>query len=200
MAKNRFAQPLYGKIIYIFETDLNKADLSTIFDPKTYWIDVTGIDCEVGYVQEYQEGVGIVWVKPPNTELTLEAAQTHQVALMKAERDQREIAVIEYNDKPFDFDDKARERMRIAKEALENGILNSDPSSTLWTCADESAVRMTVADFENINNLAATRSTLLHYQYRKLKVKIIACTDITSVQAISFDTDCSDIDLAQVTG
>ena len=59
MAKNRFAQPLYGKIIYIFETDLKMAELSTIFSPKTYWIDVTGIDCEVGYIQEFREGKGI---------------------------------------------------------------------------------------------------------------------------------------------
>ena len=72
MIKNRFAQPLYGKIVYIFETDLKMEDLSTIFDPSTYWIDVTGIDCEVGYIQSYKEGVGIVWVAPPNEERTFE--------------------------------------------------------------------------------------------------------------------------------
>jgi hypothetical protein len=72
MAKNRFAQPLYGKIIYIFETDLKMEELSTIFSPKTYWIDVTGIDCEVGYIQEFREGEGVVWVAPPNEERTFE--------------------------------------------------------------------------------------------------------------------------------
>lgn len=194
MAKNRFAQPLYGKIIYIFETDLKKEDLATIFDPKTYWIDVTNIDCEVGYIQEYKEGVGIVWVKPPDTEPTLESEKTHKEAQMKAERDLREVAVIEYKDKLFDYDDKARERMRIAKEDLENiGV-----ASRLWTCADESITEVTVADFEAINSLAATRSEELHFQYRKLKVKIKACTDIQSVQAISFDMDCSDVDLGLV--
>lgn len=194
MAKNRFAQPLYGKIIYIFETDLEKADLATIFDPKTYWIDVTNIDCEVGYIQEYKEGVGIVWVKPPNTEPSLESEKAHKEAQMKAERDLREVTVIEYKDKLFDYDDKARERMRIAKEDLEN----TGVTSRLWTCADESIVEVTVADFEEINSLAATRSEELHFQYRKLKVKIKACTDIPSVQAISFDTDCSDVDLGLV--
>lgn len=194
MAKNRFAQPLYGKIIYIFETDLEKADLATIFDPKTYWIDVTNIDCEVGYIQEYKEGVGIVWVKPPDTEPTLESEKAHKEALMKAERDLREVAVIEYKDKLFDYDDKARERMRIAKEDLEN----TGVASRLWTCADESITEVTVADFEAINSLAATRSEELHFQYRKLKVKIKACTDISSVQAIFFDTDCSDVDLGLV--
>lgn len=194
MAKNRFAQPLYGKIIYIFETDLNKEDLSTIFDPKTYWIDVTGLDCEVGYIQEYKEGVGIVWVKPPDTEPTLESEKAHKVAQMKAERDSREVAIIEYNGKLFDYDDKARERMRIAKEDLESSGVTSRP----WTCADDSIAMVSVADFVAINSLAATRSEKLHFQYRKLKVKINACTDITSVQAISFDTDCSDVVLQAV--
>ena len=196
MAKNRFAQPLYGKIIYIFETDLEKADLATIFDPKTYWIDFTNIDCEVGYIQEYKEGVGIVWVKPPDTEPTLESEKVHKEAQMKAERDLREVAVIEYKDKLFDYDDKARERMRIAKEDLEN----TGVSSRLWTCADESITEVTVADFEAINSLAATRSEDLHFQYRTLKVNIQACTDISSVQAISFDTACSDVDFGPVLG
>ena len=66
MAKNRFAQPLYGKIIYIYETDLEKDQLATIFDPSTYWIDVTGLDCEVGYILEYVEGGGLRFVPPPN--------------------------------------------------------------------------------------------------------------------------------------
>lgn len=189
MSKNRFAQPLYGKIIYIFETDLEKADLATIFDPKTYWIDVTNIDCEVGYIQEYKEGVGIVWVKPPDTEPTLESEKAHKEAQMKAERDAREVAIIEYSGKPLDYDDKARERMRIAQADLEN----TGVTSKLWTCANDDVAALTVEDFKAINSLAAQRSTELHYQYRKLKTKIDACADIAAVQAITFDTDCSDI-------
>ena len=61
MAKNRFAQPLYGKIIYIYETNLTMEQLPTIFDPSTYWIDVTGLDCEVGYLVSFKEGVGLVF-------------------------------------------------------------------------------------------------------------------------------------------
>lgn len=84
MAKNRFAQPLYGKIIYIFETDLKMEELSTIFSPKTYWIDVTGIDCEVGYIQEFREGEGIVWVAPPNEEYTFEEEQARMLEKVNA--------------------------------------------------------------------------------------------------------------------
>lgn len=62
---NRFAQPLYGKIIDIFETNLKMEELSTVFDPSTYWIDVTGVECEVGYLVEYKAGVGLVFAPPP---------------------------------------------------------------------------------------------------------------------------------------
>lgn len=166
MARNRFAQPLYGKIIYIYETDLTMDQLSTIFDPGTYWIDVTGLDCEVGYIQDYKEGVGIVWVAPPNqAPLTFEEAKDNKIALMKAERDAREVAIITYKDITLDYDDKARERLRIAREAVEDNNL----PGILWTCADNSRAVLTLEDFKNINSIAAERSTQLHDQYNLLK-------------------------------
>lgn len=65
---NRYAQLLYGKVLYIFETHLKKEDLPTIFDPSTYWVDVTGQDCEVGYIAAFADGVGIVLSPPPEPE------------------------------------------------------------------------------------------------------------------------------------
>lgn len=186
MARNRFAQPLYGKIIYIYETDLEKEQLATIFDPSTYWIDVTGIDCEVGYILEYVEGGGLRFVPPPNDgPLSLEETKANKIALMKAERDNRETAIIEYKDITLDYDDKARERMRIAQQALEDNNIESQ----LWTCADNVQVLLTVQDFKNINTLAAQRSGALHVQYNKLKEYINSLTTIEEVDAVTFDTE-----------
>lgn len=88
MAKYRYAQPLYGKIIYIYETDLPFEELSTVFDPKTYWIDVTGQDCEVGYIAKYEEGGGIVFAAPESivepTETEKEAARVKATLETKA--------------------------------------------------------------------------------------------------------------------
>lgn len=84
MAKNRFAQPLYGKIIYIYETNLTMEQLPTIFDPSTYWIDVTGLDCEVGYILEYVEGGGLSFVPPPNKEYTFEELKAQKLELVDA--------------------------------------------------------------------------------------------------------------------
>lgn len=84
MSKNRFAQPLYGKIIYIFETNLTMEQLPTIFDPSTYWIDVTGLDCEVGYIVSFKEGVGLVLEPPPNEEYTFEELKAQKLELVDA--------------------------------------------------------------------------------------------------------------------
>lgn len=84
MSKNRFAQPLYGKIIYIFETNLTMEQLPTIFDPSTYWIDVTGLDCEVGYLVSFKEGVGLVLTPPLNEEYTFEELKAQKLELVNA--------------------------------------------------------------------------------------------------------------------
>lgn len=84
MAKNRFAQPLYGKIIYIYETNLTMEQLPTIFDPSTYWIDVTGLDCEVGYLVSFKEGVGLVLAPPPNEEYTFEELKAQKLEIVDA--------------------------------------------------------------------------------------------------------------------
>lgn len=84
MSKNRFAQPLYGKIIYIYETNLTMEQLPTIFDPSTFWIDVTGLDCEVGYLVSFQEGVGLVLTPPPNEEYTFDELKAQKLELVDA--------------------------------------------------------------------------------------------------------------------
>lgn len=62
--KYRYAQLLYGKVIYIYETELKKEDLYTVFSPDIYWVDVTGQKCEVGYITEFKEGLGVVFTPP----------------------------------------------------------------------------------------------------------------------------------------
>lgn len=84
MTKNRFAQPLYGKVIYIFETNLTMEQLPIIFDPSTFWIDVTGLDCEVGYLVSFKEGIGLVLTPPPNEEYTFDELKAQKLELVDA--------------------------------------------------------------------------------------------------------------------
>lgn len=64
---NRFAQLLYGEVIFIFETEMPMEQLSTIFSPQTYWVDVTDKECEVGDIVTYDNEKGFVFSKPTTT-------------------------------------------------------------------------------------------------------------------------------------
>ena len=190
MAKNRFAQPLYGKIIYIFETDLKMEELSSIFSPKTYWIDVTGIDCEVGYIQEFREGEGIVWVAPPNEEYTFEDLKANKVELMKAERDRIQELPIEYNGKSFDYNKESLQKLNEAKDCLEG-----TEDIQIWICADNSLTYLNYNDIMAIKRLGKERSNNVHIQYAKLKYLIEMAKTAEEVEEITFETDTSTIPL-----
>lgn len=118
-------------------------------------------------------------------ESSLEEVKTNKKNTLKWERDRRETLPITYKDKSFDYDDKARERMRIAQQALED---NNIPSQT-WTCADNSITELTVTDFKALNTLAAQRSGQLHEQYNKLKVYVDTLKTVEAIEAVIFDTE-----------
>lgn len=64
---NRFAQLLYGEVLYIFETEMPMEQLSTIFSPETYWVDVTDKQCEVGDTVTFDNENGFVFTKKEDT-------------------------------------------------------------------------------------------------------------------------------------
>lgn len=132
----------------------------------------------------------------PASTPTLEDLKILKIERLKIERDHREVDKIVYNDNIFDFDDKARERMRIARADL----LSSNVSERLWTCADDKVVSLSVLDFDNINSLAATRSEQLHFQYRKLKIVVQQCKTLEALEHINFDTDCSHVEVEVTNG
>lgn len=102
---------------------------------------------------------------------------------LKCERDKREVEVISYKGKLFDYDAKARERLNIARQALEDNNLQSQ----MWTCADNTDIELTVEDFKNINSLAAQRSGQLHDKYRKLCDYIDKLQTINKINEVIFD-------------
>ena len=107
----------------------------------------------------------------------------YKVQEFKYKRDGDEVAVIEYNSKVFDYDDKARERMRIAEKAL----IDNNLASRVWTCADNSSTELTVQDFKNINTLAAQRSGALHVKYNELKDAVNALVGDTPENQIALE-------------
>ena len=113
---------------------------------------------------------------------SLDEIKHAKIDSLKSTRDTLEVEPITYNGNRYDYDDKARERMRIAQQALsDNNIPNQ-----LWTTYDNTQVELTVQDFKNINTLAAKRSGELHIHYNTLKQEVLACTTNEDVDKIEW--------------
>lgn len=110
----------------------------------------------------------------------LEHAKARYISAAKSYRDVQEVAAITYNGNDYDYDAKARERLNIARQALED--LGTD--SIEWTTADGIDVTLTVADFAGINGAVALRSNTLHVAYRATKAKLEAATTIEEINNI----------------
>lgn len=116
----------------------------------------------------------------------IDKAKQKKITEFKIKRDNEEITDIKYNENIYDYDDKARERMRIAREALQDSGVEGG-ASIVWTTADNQRVTLTVQDFARINSEAAYRSNWLHVKYNELKEAVNACTTIEQVEAITWE-------------
>ena len=162
----KYAEMLYGKIRAIYEDARPFDAWKEIHSPSLYWIDVTGMECNVGDVVSFQDGVGLVITAPPAQELTLDELKALQIQVLKEQRDAEEVSDIEYKFNFFDFDEKSRDRINAAIVAL--GFM--DEGATIdWTTADDENVPMTADDLKQLIAEAAKRSNLLHVKYRQLR-------------------------------
>lgn len=114
-------------------------------------------------------------------EKTLYELKTDKIAALKAERDTKEVELIEYNGHLYDYDDKARDRINAAIIALE---LAGAEASLEWTCADNTDATVTAADLRNIIAAVAVRSNTLHIAYRTAKTAVEAAESKEDLEAI----------------
>lgn len=59
----KYAQLFNGEVVDIKEAE-SIAQLARAFGPEKYWVDVTNLDCKVGYVSKFVDGAGCVYVDP----------------------------------------------------------------------------------------------------------------------------------------
>lgn len=181
---NKIAEVLYGKIANIYNTTRTLDEMKKLFSPAALLIDVTNIDdLAVGYRVDFVSETEFNLIAPAKIlPETPEEVKIAKIKELKSIRDAKEVAIITYNGKTYDYDDKARERMRIAKDAL----IDNNIASQTWTCADNTMTELTVEDFKHINTLAAQRSGQLHDKYNELKNKVEAMTSIDEIRAVEF--------------
>ena len=111
---------------------------------------------------------------------SLDEVKADKIAELKSIRDTKEVEPIQTDKGLFDYDDKSRDRLAIARQALtDNG-----GGEIVWTTADNQRVSMTIADFAAINGAAAVRSNTLHIKYNGLKERVNAAMNASEVRAV----------------
>lgn len=148
------------------------------FDGKNYADAAEWCNANGATIEDKGDFYEVVAIPAPS----LDEIKQDKIDSLKSTRDTLEVEPITYNGNIYDYDDKARERMRIAQQALsDNNIPNQ-----LWTTYDNTQVELTVQDFKNINTLAAKRSGELHIHYNTLKQEVLACTTNEDVEKIEW--------------
>ena len=125
---------------------------------------------------EYYEVVEIV--------VSLEDVRMNKINELKGIRDAKEVEPLQTSKGLFDYDDKSRDRLAIARQALMD---NEGMESILWTTADNQRVPLNVADFAEINSMAAYRSNSLHIKYNELKVEVNEAQTKEEIEGIVWD-------------
>ena len=128
---------------------------------------------------EYYE---VVEIPPPS----LEEVKTAKINELKGVRDFKEVESVQTSKGIFDYDDKSRDRLAIARRSLED---NPSVESIVWTTADNQRIAMTIADFAEVNSMAAYRSNQLHIKYNELKAEVNAAQTVEEVEAIHWPED-----------
>ena len=119
---------------------------------------------------------------PPEPEPpTLEEVKEQKINELKSIRDFKEVEPVQTSKGIFDYDDKSRDRLAIARQSLED---NPSVESIVWTTADNQRIAMTIADFAEVNSMAAYRSNQLHIKYNELKAEVNAAQTVEEVEAI----------------
>lgn len=117
----------------------------------------------------------------PAPEPPLEEVKAAKIDELKGIRDRKEVEPITTDKGVFDYDDKSRDRLAIARQALQDA---GGTGTIVWTTADNQRVPLGVDDFAAINGAAATRSNELHITYNELKQRVNAATTADEVRAI----------------
>ena len=112
----------------------------------------------------------------------LAVAKPAKISELKAIRDTKEVEPVQTDKGVFDYDDKSRDRLYIARQAL----TDAGSSEIVWTTADNQRVSMGIADFAAINGAAAVRSNALHIKYNELKQRVNAAQTVEEVEAIGW--------------
>lgn len=178
----KYAEIMYGKVVSIHQHFMPLELFRKLFVPtrEADFIDIrpaelaSGIEVQIGdYV--FHDGNGTLRIERPIYDNSLDGTVLRKLDELKSNRDNEEVAIIEVNDSPFDYDSKARERINAAIISLDvMDSLTGTTNNIEWTLANNINLSVTANDLRLVVAKIAERSNILHIKYRELKEYIYA--------------------------
>jgi len=146
------------------------------FDADTYSSVAEWCNANNAMIEDKGEYYEVISIPLPS----LDEIKADKISELKTIRDAKEVEPVQTDKGLFDYDDKSRDRLAIARQALtDNG-----GGSITWTTADNQRVPMGITDFAAINGAAAVRSNALHVKYNELKEQVNAAQTKEEVEEI----------------
>jgi len=102
------------------------------------------------------------------------------------ERHARETAGFSYQDKVFDSDPRAVQRLTTAAIAAQSALATNSPFEIEWTAADNSTVTLNATELLGMPVALATHAASLHNTARQLKGQIESATTVEEVESIQW--------------
>lgn len=150
--------------------------VKTAYDPDEYTQAALWCNAHEATIVDRGDRWEVVAIPAP----TLSELQAEAISLLKEARTRAEDEPITYDGNTFDYDSTSRTRLRIARQAIEDGAI----SAIDWTLSDNRTARLTREDFIAINTAAAQRSADLHAHYNQAKQLILSAADRTALDDI----------------
>lgn len=113
----------------------------------------------------------------------VDEAKAKKIAEFKSLRDTKEVEAVQTDKGLFDYDEKARDRIKDAIVTLKYG------GTIEWTLADNTDVSVDMLDLEHVIMAVASRSNALHITYRNLKDRVNAAQTVEEVNSIQWTED-----------
>lgn len=92
----KYAEVKHGKIIKLYDDERLLEDFVALFSNETFFLDVTEIQCDVGWIVELDENLCITNLKPPTKEVNKEVNEEVKTQEQFMYKEPIEISI--YND------------------------------------------------------------------------------------------------------
>ena len=184
----KFAQLREGKIIYFEEAD-DIADLKKKYNPNTNWIDVTNIECGLGWTVTHNENCEMVFTppakpKPPSFEELKESKLNEAHLLFEQKRDA--VVWVDTSVGHYGFDTASEDIVNFMAAKMAAEEFGKTYYKVWLTESTKGMIEIPAQDFLTVFNQARQQQLQAYAWFEEVRKAINDCKTIEALEVIKF--------------